>query len=197
MGLGLLVKSYFSSADETTKPNDTIQVLSQSPTVNNVVKDSATQTINQVTQSNSNKGDVKNEFISGDKKSYTYNQSKKSDTVIVNNGILNNGGTGNTYNQTINPDIPQRHFTNDSFAWFNNNLPKKAKYFTVTIYNHDQESATFANEIFDFLQAKQFVAAMTPAGQIFSQVPKDKLGQIDVALSSDSTLFQMTIYPLK
>ena len=39
----------------------------QSPSSDNIAKDSAKQTINQVVQNNSNNGDVSNEYISGDK----------------------------------------------------------------------------------------------------------------------------------
>jgi len=77
--LTLFVKYIFTNNDTVAKPNtDTLKPIIQSPVIKNINQDSATQTINQITQTNSNKGDVNNEFVSGNK---IINQK----TVVVNN----------------------------------------------------------------------------------------------------------------
>lgn len=191
---------FFTDKDIKLTSTDTTKHTIQSPTISAISKDSSKQNINQVQQINSNKGDVKNEFVSGDKKTYnTYNQSKskQKDTTIVNNGFLNQGGTGNTYNQTLNPDIPQRHFTQQDFEKLKAMLPKKTKYIAGNIFNYDQESMVLGNEMLDFFESHGYTIAMKPLGERLSPVPKDKLGQIELGLSSDSTMCQFYIYPLK
>ncbi len=68
--LSYLIKLYFDSPIASIPTSkDTLSVISQKPVISNNLSDSAKQniTVNQVNQTNSNKGDVKNEFISGNK----------------------------------------------------------------------------------------------------------------------------------
>ena len=123
LALTLIVKKYITTSEpENTKRSDTTQTIIQSPTISSISKDSSKQSINQLNQVNQNKGDVNNEFVSGDKKTYnSYNQlkTKSKDTAIVNNGFINNGGNGNTYNQSINNKPEPRHLNeNDTKILF-------------------------------------------------------------------------------
>ncbi|KAF0146785.1 MAG: hypothetical protein FD143_3245 [Ignavibacteria bacterium] len=68
--LSYFIKIYFESPIiGIPTSRDTLNVISQKPIINSNLSDSARQniTVNQVNQTNSNKGDVKNEFISGNK----------------------------------------------------------------------------------------------------------------------------------
>jgi hypothetical protein len=191
---------FFNHVDIKETHNDISQHIIQSPTISAISKDSSKQTVTQVAQVNSNKGNVNNDFVSGDKKTYnTYTQSKnrKKDTDIINNGFLNQGGTSNTYNQTLNPDIPQRHFTKQDFEKIKSMLPEKTKNIAGNIYNFDQESMALGNEMLDFFELHGYTIAMKPLGEILSTVPKDKFGKVELGLSSDSTMCQFYIFPLK
>ncbi len=68
--LSYFIKTYFDSPIASISTSkDTLNVNSQKPIIHSNLSDSAKQniTLNQVNQTNSNKGDVKNEFISGNK----------------------------------------------------------------------------------------------------------------------------------
>lgn len=114
-GLGLWIKDIFSKPSKATNQTTTVSTknVSNTPISYNVNKDSGKQTNVQVSQNNTNKGAVNNEFISGNKTTNNYNQTKnnKRDTSIVNNGFINQGGNGNTYNQTINTKPQPRHLS--------------------------------------------------------------------------------------
>ncbi len=182
-----------------SKPELDKSTITQNPVANSTVQDSAQQTINQVPQINQNKGDVNNDFVAGDKivNHTTIKQSKKkSDTVVVNNnGFINNGGTGNTYNQTVNPAIPQRHINEDDLNWLKTKLPK-AKTFIIGFYNHDQESMNYVVEAIDVLEAKGYICRIKPFQHTEGVFPKEKIGLIEIYIPPDSTEFRLTVYPL-
>src|SRR5260370_24324770 len=54
----------------------------------------------------------------------SYNQ-KGGVTAQTNNGIINQGGEGNTYHQQINPEVPQRHFTIVDADWLIKKISSK------------------------------------------------------------------------
>ncbi|MCX6215349.1 hypothetical protein [Spirosoma sp.] len=199
LGGSLYIKSLF----EKEPPVDISTKFTPSPnlpSINNVGNDSSSQNINQVNQSNSNLGDVKNEFVSGDKKIYhNYNQPKDTQkgTPIINNGFLNQGGNGNTYNQQINPEIPQRHFSKSNFNAFKNILPDKTKFITGSIFNSDAESIKYGNELLDTFESNGYIIAVRPLGLRVEHVPKEKFGLIEYSLSNDSLECDIVIYPIK
>ena len=121
----------------------------------------------------------------------------KKDTAIINNGIINNGGVGNTYNQTVNPNIPQREFGIVAKNELSNLIPAKANSFYIHVYNYDHESLVFAKEIVDYLVSKKYTIVMTPIGEIMAEVPKDAFGKSTFNLSKDSTFFDIIVFPLK
>lgn len=137
---------------------------------------------------------LRHDYIVKGNMASSYNQ-KGGVTVQSNSGIINQGGSGNTYHQQINPEVPQRH-AKDVYQWFEKNLPSKSRAFTISVYNNDQESMKYGTELADYFKSKGFIMMMSPLGQIHAPYPKEKIGQGDVSLSSDSTWFSVTIYPL-
>jgi hypothetical protein len=182
-----------SKKDTTTNLSNTV---TQNPTVTSINHDSSTQTIYQVPQTNSNNGDVSNEFVSGDKKTYnTYvKPSKKTDTTIVNNGFLNQGGIGNTYNQTINPEIPQRKISLDEEWYLNATLPKKSVNYTVYIYNNDPESRRYAQDIISHLKKLNKLWSIAPIGILFGDPKKGQ--PVGIFPSEDSSKIDIVVFPL-
>lgn len=134
-------------------------------------------------------------IIIGNNNTMSFGQ-KGGVTTNSNNGIINQGGKGNTYNQQINPEVPQRHFTIGDSDWYKKNIPTKAKDFSISIYFNDVESLKYANEMSDYFKQKGLNMMMTPVGQIQGSYAKDKIGTVGVSLSSDSTWFSVTIFPL-
>lgn len=169
--LGLWVKSYFY----TNKDNQNI--ILQTPTLNNINKDSGMQTINQSTQSNSNMGDVNNEYISGDKRTYNYSQSKtrKSDSVesqdkqIINNGNLSVGQIGGTINQStyINPKPEPRHVNQNTKSEIVSLIPSKEYSIVVEYLSYNKECSEFAFEIVNFLQISGYKVNRNPMTSFF------------------------------
>lgn len=200
LALGLLVKNYLSKpSEDKTQQINSIKNISKSQTIDNLNKDSAKQTINEVSQTNSNNGDVVNEFVSGDKKTYknTYNKPK-NETKIMNNGFLNQGGSGNTYNQTINTDVPQRHFTQLDFMAIKNNLKSESKYIITAVYDFDKESTVFANEIISYFEKNGFTSIEPRiANKIGFQFPEEKKGKMELFFTENPNSFIVHIYPLK
>lgn len=194
--LALFVKSLFTKPPMgNEKPIDTKNVY-HSPNINNVNKDSGKQTINQLSQANSNKGDVNNEFVSGDKKTYNnYGQTNrnKQDTVLVNNGFLNQGGSGNTYNQTINPKT-ERELNYDYYKYLDKIDKGIAVYFKV--YNLDAESIKLVNKMTSYLKKRDY-KYVNGVMQDLDTAPIDKLGKTVFEWDTDSTNIFIIIYPLK
>lgn len=195
--LGLWVKSLFKEDPLQTKQETNIL------TKTNQLKDSAHQD-NLIVHQKLDSGTINNDFSKG--KQITTNNNfysahkkdklNKIDTTILNNGFLNQGGTGNTYNQTINPATPHRNLSEQDKIWFQSNLPKRKVDFYVSIYNYDKESMNLAHEIENYLQFLNYNLAVTPTGEILGAVPQNKLGQIDLEMATDSSSFQIFIYPL-
>lgn len=63
--ISFVVKNALSNQKENK--SDTLKTTVQQPIINAISKDSSKQTNNQIIQTNQNKGDVNNEFVSGDK----------------------------------------------------------------------------------------------------------------------------------
>ena len=147
--LGLWAKSFFLK-DDSKKQTTNIISASQNPIITTHNSDSGKQSIalNQITQMNSNKGSVSNEFISGDKKVYNSNQtkSKKNDTQIINNGFINNGGAANTYNQTINPQPTPRQVLDEDIKNIEDKVPKTYA-LNITFSALDKECNNFGYEL--------------------------------------------------
>ena len=83
LALTLFVTNFFNSRPTTpiTHPSDKLNKVANSPTTTNISKDSSHLISTQVTQTNSNIGDVNNEFVSGNKvvnqKTVVIKQDKK------------------------------------------------------------------------------------------------------------------------
>lgn len=201
--LGLLAKNYlYKPSEDRTQHINSIKNISKSQTDDNLNKDSAKQTINKVSQTNSNNGDVVNEFISGDKKTYskTYNEPKnaKNEPKIVNNGFINQGGSGNIYNQTIKTDVPQRHFTQPDFMDIKNHLKSESKNIITAVYDFDKESTVFANEIISYFEKNGFTSIEPRIiSKIGFQVPDEKKGKMELFFTENPHSFIIHIYPLK
>jgi hypothetical protein len=146
------------------------------------------------------KGPVNNDF-SRDKK-VTTNQffkepaTKNNDTVVVNNGFWNQGGSGNTYNQTINPEVEQRQLREGDMKVLDNLIGTKKVAFHIAVFNYDKESILYGKEIARYLKGKNAIQIVDPFGENISPVPEDKLGKIDFQINPDTSQFIFTIYPL-
>ena len=127
-------------------------------------------------------------------KAGSINQSGGITVAGGNKGFINQGD-GNTFNQQINPEVPQRHFAEKDFDWIKANLPKATGLMT-TIYNSDPESMRYAKEIEDFLEKKGFLIMVKPSGVIHGSYSHDKIGKVDIEKSEDATWFKIIIYPL-
>lgn len=197
LALGLSTKNYFSNSYEN-RTQDTITNVSKSETIQNLNNNSEKKTINKVQQTNLNNGNVVNEYVSGNKNTYNEPKSKKKEPEIVNNGILNQGGSGNIYNQTINPEIPQRHFSHLDFVEIRNNLKAESKHIITAVYDFDKESTVFANEIINYFE-KNGYPPVEPriANKIGFQVPEEKKGKIELFFTENPNNFIIHIYPLK
>lgn len=196
--LGLIINNWLKKEPQFPKTEPVKN------TVRNNLSDSAKQTdnSNNVTQKNENKGNVNNDFSRDKKITNQYfpketKVEKRDSTPIVNNGIINNGGIGNTYNQTVRQGEPQRHLTQEDKRVFDNWVASRKVLFTVSVYNYDKESIVFAEEIVSYLKSKGALQAATPIGECVCDYPRSKTGQLDWAISNDSSLSQFIIYPLK
>lgn len=162
---------------------------------------------NRLKQTNNNNRDVNND-ISRDKKiTNNYyliprNYKIKIDTtphkiknesntqpIINNQGIVNQGGTGNTYNQTIN-NGQQRYYRYDRIdqivAPLSSNIPIYIKPFM-----NDKESEIYANDIVNNLNKEGYYNANL--GGYFTE-PCSSYGRISV--KTDSNLIQILVCPL-
>ncbi len=124
-------------------------------------------------------------------------KSKSSDTTLINNGFINQGGTGNTYNQTINPAVDQRHLSQLQMIEFDKYISTKVLYFNIKVYNYDKESIVFGNEIAKYLTSKGSIQMVTPFSEVLGGVPDNKIGKVDWEVTPDTTQFTFTIYPLQ
>jgi len=130
----------------------------------------------------------------GQKNQRKFNSTKK-DTLIVNNGFINNGGVGNTYNQTMNPPSEQRHLSPLDKIYLDTAFSPNLKFFLLDVYNFDKESLNLSNEISNYLESKNYTPMMRQPENILGGVPKDSLGKINIIKYDGS--FKIIIYPLK
>jgi hypothetical protein len=95
---------------------------------------------------------VHGDKVSGNKITNNYPTPKKGkkDTTIVNNGFLNQGGNGNTYNQKQYFQKNQRHVSAADDSWIRNNFPKQDSAVVKCVLG-DQESEVYAREIVQHL----------------------------------------------
>ncbi len=73
---------------------------------------------------------------------------EKNEVPIINNGFINNGGAGNTYNQTINPGLPPRNLKNLDFENLIGKIPSKKISIQVMPCFQDKETLNYSNQIF-------------------------------------------------
>jgi len=142
-----------------------------------------------------NKGD-----INSPKKKVTVNNIKKVDSsqTIINNGILNQGGTGNTYNQTVNAGLPLRHLQMIDYITLRAMIPRKKMNYVISIYNYDAESMAYGQEFEHYFDSLGGTEIMKPFGEILAPVPTDKKGKIDFNwMAADSSEIGIKIYPLR
>lgn len=191
--LTLGIKSFFSSNNTPNKTSiDTTKQTSQTPSIVTTNNDSSKQNINQLNQINQNKGNVTTELISGDKKTYntnnTYHNSKKNEAnPVINNGIINNGGTGNTYNQSVGKQ--QRHYTPDILNWVSQNIPINYNIDFIFMMN-DIETKIYATELADSLNNHGYKASATQ----FALTDNQTYGKLGISIDTGRKLFQVYVY---
>jgi len=108
-----------------------------------------------------------------------------------NKGII---GDNNTIN--VNPLVIQRHLTLEGIEKLRHILPKKKVDFNMNAYNFDSESVSFTNEIVDYMKSKGFNWAVDVIGQTMGSPPLGKLGEVEVKITPDSSVY-FTVYPIK
>lgn len=163
--LGLWVRNYFSA-----KEKNPVTQVAENPVLNSTNSDSAKQTVtlNQVTQTNSNKGDVNNEFISGDKNIYTYNQ-------------------------TIN-ETEKKLLNNKDLEYFKKRIPSKSCNVWLISFNLDIKSQEYATKIKNSLLLAGYQNVHVPQMILRDLKPKMR-NKIDIEVTKDSLNVNIQIYP--
>ena len=167
--LSLWVKSYFSKKADA-KQQTTINSSSQNHIADNRNGDSAKQTINQVTQMNSNKGDVNNEFVSGDKKVYNYNQTTN--------------------------EVVKEFLNNKDLIYFKNRIPNKSCGIWMFTFNQDIKSQEYANKLKNSMIASGYKNVHVPL-MILKEIKPEQLNKIDFEMVKDSQNVNIQIYPIR
>jgi|GEM_PF-3773355 len=83
-------------------------------------------------------------------------EQNKKETTIINKGFINQGGTKNIYNQTINEKQPDRHLTEEDINKIIKSIPDKNFKVAVFTLSNDKEVKSFAKEIYDVLISKGY-----------------------------------------
>jgi hypothetical protein len=176
LALGLWVKNIFQK-ENVVKQTTNINSQSQNPVISAHSLDSSKQNIslNQITQTNSNKGNVNNQFIAGDKKIYNTTKSKeeKKDAQIINSGFVNNGGVNNTYNQTINPKPVPREVMSVDIKNIQERVPIN---YTITVMfsSSDKECKNFGYELVQQLRSFGYSTVISTYGILGSTSYNDR-----------------------
>jgi|GEM_PF-2275344 len=194
IALGAWAKSLFDSK----KAEAPISIQQQ--TQSNVAKDSATQINPQIKQEVGKDGNGTVEvYHTKTVNNYPAKPSgsgKKVDTPMVNNGIMNIGGTGNTYYQTVQQGNPQRHLDENVTRWLRAHINKKDAVFQISSYSKE-ENIAFAKEITNFLISQNIKVRSEDPSIIFGGAPSEKFNQIEAEYSDDSSSAIITVYPMK
>jgi hypothetical protein len=151
----LYIKGCFSSEATPSKQQEIT-------TTNQVDSGSINTTNNQLTQDNKGAKEVKTEFITNKTENHysspTPNKPKIDTAIINNGGFVNQGGSGNTYNQTIVDKKPliERHFTNEDLAIIKNLIPLNYE-IHLSWGSSCDECETFAFEMQNILTNEGYV----------------------------------------
>lgn len=164
-------KTTIQTVDTNVKPINSTNIISQTPIINNINRDSTRQTINQITQNNSNNGDVKNEFISGDK---IVNQN----TIVVN----------------PKPEKPKpRIVTNADIKQIEEKVPKNYNISLMYSFS-DKECNDYGNQLNDKLTSIGY----TVQGMLYGQLMGGGYNErFNISLKDDKQMADITIYVLR
>lgn len=114
----------------------------------------------------------------------------------VNNGFINNGGVGNTYQQSIlNGPVkpPQRHLDDMELLKIIDSLPNKTYSCNIRLWNADSESVAFGQEIADKLARVGYHNLSSSSFTTFEKGPKNKF-LIERYYSPRDSAVVITIY---
>lgn len=165
--LGLWINNYFDSINEKQKIEN--KDNPQSTVLNNKLSDSSKQTItlNQNTQTNTGIVDVRNEYISGDKKVYKYDifRAKKTKSPNIYNQDNNSGIIANDNSKVevrvgkiqrkLDRELKSQALSLVKELFIKNELDSDTQIFVFAAAN-DQETINYANEINHFLSINGF-----------------------------------------
>ncbi len=156
--IGIIILSFGYIANNLfNKKEETPSKIQSDKMIVNDLSDSSNQTNNDINQKIDNKGVLNNDFSKDKKITNQYFQKgtkTKSDSIIINHGFLNQGGQGNTYNQTIKGK-EQRHVDENSKSWLLNNLPRNY-HVKVLCTMGDAETEILAKEMVKVLKEMNF-----------------------------------------
>ena len=194
LALTLFIKGFFSKSTSVKSTSTDTTLIAQTPTNKSVIKNNTDQNISQSNQVNQNNGDVKNEFIAGDKKVYSINKGakNKNSTPIINNGFLNQGGKGNTYNQQMITTPQQRHPTIADVRRIEDSVDKRK--YPLYISYEDKESYIFGDELAQMLFENGFkILYMTEVMSLTLGTPRDASWRFTVDLNIPDTSYSIHI----